>query len=268
MWDVHTHCSFSGDSTEPPENMVQSAIDKGLLGICFTDHTDLYYPKSPNEDDFKIDYDEYFRKLRSVKEQFEGRIKINIGVELGQQVIAADENEKLLSKYPFDFCIGSVHVVDGKDPYYPGFFDVLGEKEAFRRYFEVTVENLERFTGFDVLGHLGYIARYAPHKDDNYNYLEYLDLVDVILNKLIDRGIGLEINTSGIRGGLKDAIPVRGIFERYKELGGEIVTTGSDAHNAGDVAADFDRAREILTDCGFKYYAVYTQRKPEFFKFT
>ena len=266
MWDIHTHCSFSGDSTEPPENMIEAAISRNLGGICFTDHTDLDYPSSPNEDDFVIDYDEYFKKMAGLKSSYEDRIEVRAGVELGLQRQGAAENAQLLEKYPFDLCIGSVHVVDGKDPYYPGFFDGRSEKEAFSRYFEVTVENLRAFKGFDVLGHLGYITRYAPNRDDNYDPKDYADHIDTILNILIDNGIGLELNTSGIRGGLREGFPARSIFDRYRQLGGEIVTTGSDAHNAGDVAADFDRARETLVGCGFKYYAVYKDRKPEFYR--
>ncbi len=265
MWDQHTHCEFSGDSTAPARDMVQAAIDAGLEGICFTDHHDIDYPSTPDEDEFDINYDEYFPALKAVKEEFADRISVHIGVELGLQPHVGEKNAQFMQGKSFDFCIGSVHVIRGKDPYYGGFFDKLGEKEAFRAYFEDTIEGIRAFDGFDVLGHIGYLVRYAPNKRLNYHPSDYWDLIDIILKTLIEKGKGIECNTSGYRGGLDCTIPGEEVLKRYKDLGGEIITIGSDAHRPEDVAMRFDVVKPLLTRCGFTHYAVFTARKPEFF---
>ena len=113
---------------------------------------------------------------------------------------------------------------------------------------------------------MDYVVRYGPNKDANYCYDKYKDIIDKILSHLIDNEKGLEINTAGLTKGLKDIHPCTDILRRYHELGGEIITLGSDSHTADTVAAHFDKASEILLDCGFKYYCVFANRIAEYKK--
>ena len=115
---------------------------------------------------------------------------------------------------------------------------------------------------FDVYGHLDYVVRYSPEK--SYDPLDYREMIDEILKLLIKKGKGIEINTAGLKSGLGYVHPHEFILNRYKELGGEMITAGSDAHDRSRVAADFDQAEEALKKAGFKYYAVFRQRKPDF----
>ena len=266
MWDVHMHCRFSGDSDADPEEMIRSAMEKGLNGICFTDHNDYDYPQVPDEvSEFLIEPADYIPYIYGLREKYAPLLSIRCGIEIGLQPHVVQKNRQL-SSAPFDFIIGSVHVVNGADPYYPDtYFGIMEEKQAIRNYFEENLHNIRLFDDFDVLGHLGYVVRYAPHRDDGYHAADYADVIDEILKYLIENGKGLECNSSGLRQGLRDPIPCPDILKRYLQLGGEIITTGSDAHNPFDIGADFAAVRELLLSCGFRYYAVYTERKPEFF---
>ena len=265
MWDLHMHCRYSGDIEAEPEAMIASAMKKGLDGLCFTDHEDIDYPKVPDDVDFLIDFDAYTKEMTALKEKYEGRFHVLMGVELGLQEQVAGENAAILEKYPFDMAIGSIHVVHREDPYYPAFYEKRSSKVAFREYFEATLENLQAFSGFDVLGHLGYIIRYAPGQLRDFDPKDYMDIVDEIFRFLITRGKGIEINSSGYKSGLA-SLPCKEYLMRYRELGGEIITTGADAHKPEDIAHSFDQARELLLSCGFRYYSVFRNRKPEFIK--
>ncbi len=109
--------------------------------------------------------------------------------------------------------------------------------------------------------------RYGPQKDQDYCYDSYSDLFDRILDLLLEKGKGLEINTGGIEDGLADVHPITGIVRRYRQKGGEIITIGSDAHDPAHIAADFHRAEEVLRECGFRYYTIFEKRQPEFKRF-
>ena len=140
-----------------------------------------------------------------------------------------------LASKPFDFIIGSSHLCAGRDPYQPYFWEGRSEEEALREYFSSIIENLETFTDFDVYGHLDYyVVRYAPYgQDKDYSYEKYADLFERMLDLLLENGIGLEVNTGGVRYGLKDLHPCTALLRRYRRKGGEIVTVGSDAHRPG-----------------------------------
>ena len=165
----------------------------------------------------------------------------------------------------FDFVIGSSHLIDGKDPYFPEYFEELGQRNGILRYFESIVENIGAFSDFDVYGHLDYAVRYSPEKC--YNPVDFREVIDEILRKIVGLGKGIEINTAGLRKGLSHANPHPFILKRYRELGGEIITVGSDAHNSADIAADFDAAESFLQGAGFEFYTVFRGRKPYFVKF-
>ena len=114
---------------------------------------------------------------------------------------------KLAQKYPFDFIIGSIHLFDGYDPYYPGYFDDKTDEEGYRRAFEITLENIKNISDYDVLGHLDYVVRYGKNQDRDYSYLKYADYIDEVLKLIIQKGKGLELNTGGWRFGFDFAHP-------------------------------------------------------------
>ncbi len=264
MWDVHMHSQFSGDSSTPQDLMIAAATDRGLAGICFTDHLDIDYPGNPDE--FLLDLPNYTASVLAMQERYAGKLPVRLGIELGLQPHLAALHRDILAQYPFDFVIGSSHVVHGVDPYYPVFYEGREEKSAYREYFESILENIKAFDGFDVYGHIDYVVRYGPTKNANYDWLEYRDVIDEILKLLIAKGKGIELNTGGFKYGLGHPNPTESIITRYRELGGEIITTGADAHKSEHVAFDFEKVPDILRAAGFRYFTVFKERKPEFIK--
>lgn len=262
FWDQHMHCNFSGDSDALPEDMIKAGIAHGLSGICFTDHLDYDYPEEPNI--FLLDFDNYFKALSDLREKYADKISVNIGIELGLQPQAAGQNLAVAEKYPFDFIIGSSHVVNHMDPYYPEFFAGRDEDEAYMEYFESVLENINSCVDFDVYGHIDYVVRYGPNKNAFYTYEKFKDIIDAILTQLISKGKGIEVNTGGFKYGLGHPNPTEDIIRRYRELGGEIITMGADAHVPEYVAYEFDKTAQIIKNCGFKYYTVFKNRKAEF----
>ncbi|MBQ2802770.1 MAG: histidinol-phosphatase HisJ family protein [Lachnospiraceae bacterium] len=266
--DCHLHSSYSGDSDTPMEEMILQGIKQGLTTMCFTEHNDFNYPDFPGEpgERFLLNTDPYLYDLIRYKEKYADQIRILFGVELGLQPEVMRQNAIYAKTHDFDFIIGSSHLCHGKDPYYPYFYEGRSEEEAYREYFTSILENIRKFSNFDVYGHLDYVVRYGPNKDKEYSYDKYKDILDQILLLLIDKGKGIEVNTGGVKSGLKELHPCTAILKRYHELGGEIITIGSDSHDSQNIAAHFDRARQILLDCGFQYYTIFEKRIPEFHK--
>ncbi len=266
--DCHLHSSHSGDSDTPMEQMILRGIEKGLQTMCFTEHHDIDFPARPEEpaDLFLLNTDSYLYDLARLKEKYAGRIRLLFGVELGLQAQILRPASVYAKSYEFDFIIGSSHICHGKDPYYPDFYEGRTEEAAYREYFESVLENVKKFTCFDVYGHLDYVVRYGPNADREYSYEKYRDLIDEILKTLIEKEKGLEVNTGGLTEGMRDLHPCTDILKRYRELGGEIITVGSDAHVPENVAGHFDRVSRVLQECGFRYYTVFEKRNAEFIR--
>nr|MCR4904206.1 histidinol-phosphatase HisJ family protein [Butyrivibrio sp.] len=258
--DFHIHTHHSGDSEAPMDAVIESAIKKGLPAICITEHMDFDYPETPDLPGgvFEVDTDEYRKEFLSMKSKYGNRIKMFFGIELGMQPQIVKQNSDYVKSYPFDFVIGSNHLCHGEDPYYPAFYEGRSESEAYRDFFESTLENIKLFNDFDVLGHLDYIVRYAPSLEAGYNYLTYKEIIDEILKEIISGGKGLDVNTKSLytnsEPAFKNPNPCRDILLRYKEMGGEIITFGSDAHKAKNVAGAFNLVTDIVKGCGFTAY--------------
>lgn len=259
--DFHMHTNFSSDATVSPEEMIKGAIQKGLKTICITDHMDKDYDEEGTQ--FIFTPEQYFSLLQKLQEKYRSQIEVRIGVEIGLQPHLKTFINDYVNKYSFDFVIGSVHLIDGKDPYTERkcFSE---DKILYRKGFEQIFECINKNMNFDVLGHIDYVVRYGKEKEKSYFYREYMEVADEIMRSLIAQGKGIELNTAGFKYGLPFAHPHPEILKRYKELGGEIITIGSDAHKPEHIAYDFERVKEILTSCGFKYYTEFKERKPIF----
>ena len=163
LWDTHMHTHHSGDSDALMPDMIQAAVRQNLDGICFTDHFDYDYPDDPNL--FLLDFDSYIKEVRSFQDTCHDRLSIRLGIEVGLQPHITEINRKAVTGHPFDFVIGSSHVVHGIDPYYPKYYEGRSEKTAYREYFESILENLNTYSDFDVYGHLDYVVRYGPDRN-------------------------------------------------------------------------------------------------------
>jgi histidinol-phosphatase (PHP family) len=264
MHDNHIHSKFSGDSHMEAADACQRAVEIGLKGLVFTDHVDYDYPNF--DDNFLIDLNIYFEFFKKLQKEWKGKLDIRIGVEMGFQPHVLGEINKTLSKYPFDFVINSVHVIDLLDPYTRAFFVDKTQHEAYERYLQEILCSIKSYDNFDIIGHIGYAARYGDFKDKQLRYKDYSDLLDQILKATIDKGKGIELNTSGIRTDLHSPIPGYDVFNRYFELGGEIITIGSDAHFTEHIGHSFLEATNYLKNIGFKNVVHFEERKPIFEK--
>ena len=270
--DMHMHTWFSTDSEACPCDMADEAVRKGLETICFTDHFDKDDLEWGEEGIF--DVDAYFVEMQKLQEEYAGKLNIRIGIELGLRTYLKDYYEELTKKYPFDFVIGSVHNVPYKkdaegnilytDPAAEKLFTDRTDKEAYRLMMETTLENVRTSDCFQTLGHLDYVVRYGKSREKEYSYTDYADIIDEILKLLIEKEKGLEVNSAGLKYGLPFAHPHPDVLKRYRELGGEIITIGADAHKPEHIAYDFAKAEEILKSCGFKYYTEFFEQKPVF----
>lgn len=270
LYDFHVHSNFSDDSNALPEDMVKAAINSGLLGMCFTEHNDFDFPAENGKETFILKLNEYIENVKKLQESYSDTFPIYIGLEQGlMRSVSKKVNDYDTSN--LDFVIGSSHLVNGEDPYYPKFWQEKNAHECIMAYYEGILDNLDCCTDFDVYGHIDYIIRYIPKNADGspiyvYDERKYHDILDAILRKILSCDKGIEINTSGFKYGLSEPNPSKFILKRYRELGGEIITIGSDAHKPQHIAYDFKRVPDILKNAGFNYYCIFKSRKPEFIK--
>ena len=261
--DVHMHCGFSNDSETRPEDIVESAIAKGLSVICFTDH----YDKDNLDwgDEAIFDVESYFQKMIELQEEYRDQIDIRIGAEIGMQPYLAEYYQDFMAQHPFDFVIGSVHSVLEHDVALD-FFQKHSDPEGYKIYFEEMLQDVQKIKSYDVLGHLDYIVRYSNQGSKGFDLNDYMDIIEEILKQVIAHGKGIEMNMSGLKYGLGAPHPQPEIIKRYRELGGEIITVGADGHIPEHIAYDYHLADDILKSCGFKYYTEFKGRKPLFVK--
>lgn len=250
--DYHVHSRFSFDSDENPENIIKQAIKLNMKQICFTDHQDYNWPIDGETPLLNIE--EYTSALSDLKEQYRDHIQVLTGIELGLMKGNESLCQELLLGNNFDYVIGSCHIVDGMDPYYSNFWKGRSDRDAFELYFKTLLDALKGFSNINTLGHLDYIVRYSPNKDSNYSVLDYKDVIDEILKFIINKEINLEINTSNFAKGFNYPNPHTGIIKRYKELGGESVAIGSDAHKAVNIGYGFDKVKEIVNEIGLNVF--------------
>ena len=262
MFDYHVHSNFSGDSDMSMEAACEQAILLGLKEIAFTDHVDYDYPTFDTA--FMIDYDQYMIEFSKTKEKYKDRLKVVLGVELGIQPHVHEESKALLQKYDFDFVIASTHCVDRLELHVGEFCHNKTREQAYIRYLEDVLHTITTFDNFNVYGHIDLIRRYGGYQDNCFHPGEFSDLLDQIMLTLIKKEKGLELNMSGYRYNLNSSMPPLHILKRFKELGGEMVTIGSDAHTPEFIAHHFDEAYEILQQLGFRYITTFEKMKPIF----
>ncbi|MDD5955196.1 MAG: histidinol-phosphatase HisJ family protein [Firmicutes bacterium] len=260
MFDYHMHSRVSFDGHDRGMDMALAAKAAGLKEICFTDHLD--YDPLGRMGVMAFDTAAYDAEYDALEVP---GLKLRKGMEFGLTVDNRAQFQKDLRRRHFDFVLGSIHFVDDQDVYFPPFWEGKSVFEAERRYLEATLACVRIHDDFDVLAHLTYIGKTtAHHALRPVPYAEHRELVDEILKTLAAKEKGLELNTSGMdRCGA--FLPTADYFRRFKELGGQIVTVGSDAHTAARVGQYSMEACGILRDI-FGYVCTFEDRKPIFHK--
>ena len=272
--DYHLHTLFSGDCETPLMDIINAARSAGLSSICITDHNDLDFPFISETEDgtpinFDLDIDKYIPELTTLqnKVRSEYNFDLSIGLEQGVMPSTCEKLKDFSTVHPgLDFIICSTHVVDGMDPYYPEFWETRDANACYMAYFENTLYNVEHFSDYNVYGHLDYIFRYGPcpKKQALIDTKPYMEVIEAILKTIIDTGKGIEINTGSLYRGMDYAHPHIDIIKLYKELGGEILTFGSDAHDSIHIGYKINEAAMMAKELGFKYYCTYKNMKPDY----
>lgn len=266
--DYHIHTRFSCDSEAEMSEVCETAIARGVHEIAFTDHADF----GPDDPAGYFSPTEYLESIRQCRDRYSDRLTIRTGIEVGESHLFRKETEAILNTGEFDMVIGSAHyAVAASSPGSDGdlqcawketFFDQPLSR-AYEAYFEQVVQ-LSAKGDFDVLGHLDLVKRDAHKFGKTYDGPgPYTDMIRAILRNVIERGKGIEINTSPLyKGkGMSEPCPSLEILKWYREMGGEILTFGSDAHTADKVGARFDVALEMARSAGFRRIALFEHRR-------
>ena len=262
MTDIHLHTSISHDSDEPIENFIMAAVKRGDGALGFSEHYD--YDVYLAGDEIKLpDLKRYSEQISSARRKFP-QMKILQGLELGYFKDAVPHYRELIKSLPLDHVILSVHTLpDRGDCYYPKFYEGLTRKEAYSKYLEAVLESVNSDIDFDVVGHIAYVARYAPYADKMLGYADFPDLFDEILKTIIARGKCLEINTSA-KGTGGAFVPGADVVERYVELGGRDISFGSDAHTAARYKDGEGAVLSLLNSLGITRTCHFEGRKKVF----
>ncbi|CAI3607732.1 putative histidinol phosphate phosphatase [Clostridium neonatale] len=250
--DYHLHSYFSFDGKQSMEEAVIQAIKNNINELCFTEHVS-FDPEDKSYKTFKFtDYKNEIERLSSI---YSDSIKIKAGIESGEYHFYEEDFDKYYKNNDIDFIIGSVHNVNNK-----GLRTNLkeyGEQVSYEDYFkEILI--LSEVGDFDVLGHLDIIQRYAFNYYGIYDLSKYKEYIHEILKTLISRGKGIEINTSGLHNNI--LFPKLEILKMYKDLNGEIITVGSDAHDSIRVGKNISYTYDILKSLDFKYVFTFNKR--------
>ena len=268
LFDNHSHSQFSfdGGKTTVMASAV-SAREKGLSGICFTDHCDFYVPPMkaafehlvPETFDVKAQQDEIDRVNRETGSK---GFRVFKGVEIGLQKNSREKIRKFLSENSFDGIIASVHYLDETDPFFGGYYQGKDWKTAYGHYLETLYEEMKWLGDFDIMGHYDYVARYAPYPQESIFYNDFSDIFDEILKYLAENGKALEINTKTYQD-YKGRTPVldKDILLRFKEFGGEAISLGSDSHDPVRPGDKFERYAGFIRNTGFRFIAHFENRR-------
>lgn len=268
--DYHVHTNYSDDSTYLMEDVIKDAIKMKMDEICFTDHVDYGIKKDWDEGPIKylygqpqvnVDYPKYFKEIESLRKKYPN-ITIRQGMEFGVQVHTIPRYQKLYEQYDFDFIILSIHQVNNQEFWTQDYQKEKSQQEYIEGYYQEMLNVVKKYKNYSVLGHLDLMTRYD--EIGNYPFEKVKSIITEILKTVIQDGKGIEINTSSHRYGLKDSTPSRDILKLYKELGGKIITIGSDSHKPEHLGAYIDEAKELLKEIGFDSFCTFEKMKPIF----
>ena len=255
-FDYHTHTHFSCDSQASMDEMCQAALALGLREMGFSEHFDNV-PQDESCGYFRLK--PWAESLEASRRQYAGILTLRAGIELGEPHVYSAEAGALLAEYPFDYAIGSLHWVGSAFTFSPDYFQRPAD-EAFRLYFE-ELEKMTRLGDFDILGHFEVVARVGYEVYHEYDPTRYEDVIRPVLQNCIARGIALELNTWSVRRSHQRITPAPEILRWYREMGGQRVTLGSDAHRPERITQDFDTALAVLHEAGIGHVTQFQRRQ-------
>ncbi len=278
--DYHVHTEFSDDSDFPLRDVCALAVERGIDEICITDHVD--YGVKPDWDDYRrdpslariidgqpvvnVDYERYFSAIDEAREHFAPALTVKTGMEFGTQSHTIERFQQLFDRYAdrWDFILLSIHQVGDKEFWSGEFQRDRTQAEYNMAYYEEMLSAVMNFDSWSVLSHLDLIKRYDPAgiwPDSNTR-----DIVAEILTQAVRQGKGIEVNTSSFRYGLPDLQPSSDILRLYRDLGGRIITFGSDSHQPEHLGAHIPEVRDRVHALGFEEFCTFEGMEPHFHK--
>jgi histidinol-phosphatase (PHP family) len=255
-FDYHMHSKYSSDSNASVRAMCESAIQKGIPEIGLTEHYDLH----PKERPVFYQPEAWWQEIENVRKSLDGRLVLRAGVEIGEPHRFPDEVKALLDRYPYDFVIGSLHYVGDDFMFDNKLLERKGDDEVMQSYF-LELEKMTQAPQFDILGHLDVPVRNGRPIWGSYDPRRYEALIRAVLQNCIDRGIALDVNSGGLRRLANNLMPDLLILNWYREMGGQRLTLGSDAHATEDVGLHLEQVLKFIREAGLKFLARYERRQ-------
>ena len=257
LFDYHTHTGFSCDSEESLERMCEKAIQLGLRELAITDHAD-FLTHGVFEDE--IDLEKRQTAMQTAQQKYAGQLVIRNGIELGQPQANPKEYRRLMENYSFDFIIGSIHNLEKDLELDRLDYASVDLEELYGRFLDAEI-TLAKYKEFDVLGQIKFPHRYLYRQLEKQVDLrpfekQYKELFSI----LMEREKGIEVNTSGLYKGTGETLPTPQVLKWYRECGGNLLTVGSDAHRASDLAFGIEKTYQILRELGFSHISTYENR--------
>ncbi len=277
--DYHVHTAYSDDSQYPMEQVVCDAIDLGITELCFCDHVDYgikrdwndprgmqYRPGGPGEPEWmplaNIDHPRYAQEIAALRDRYAGQLTLKMGAEFGMQTHTIPDYQRLFQRFPYDFILLSLHQIENKEFWTQEFQQGRTQPEYNLRYYEELLTLTKAYKDYSVLGHMDLITRYDTAGP--FPFTQRKEILTEILKTVITDGKGIEVNTSCYRYGLPDLTPARDILHLYRELGGTILTIGSDSHKKSHLGFRIPETLAQLKDMGFRYICTFSQMEPTF----
>lgn len=261
--DCHTHSTLSPDGESSPAAQLGRAVELGLYAWTLTDHCEAQAWEQEYRDRTARAWDAMCDLAQSIP----APLCFYRGVELGQAHQNPEAARWMLDAYDYDLVIGSIHNLRRKEDFYYMKYQpdrMADVDDLLTAYWQEELE-LIALGLFDTLGHLTYPLRYMEAALGRpVDLTPYREQIDAIFQALIRGDKAMEVNTSGLRQGMARTMPDLPLLRRYRELGGRLITVGSDAHRTADLGAGVDDAMALLREAGFDAFCVYEKRQPVF----
>lgn len=255
--DYHMHTPLCGHADGEPQEYTEQAIKIGLEEIGFSDHAPLFSHRDP---EITMDFSDlpiYHKKIEDVRDHYQNKIKIRIGIEADFMPGFEEKTKAMLDAFPYDYVIGSVHFIKRwgfDDPIQRQEWDTKDVADVYREYYELLRASAESGL-FNIMGHVDVIKKFG-HKPSEPMIQEVEKTAQVFKKS----GVVIEINTSGLRKPVLEIYPSLWSLKIYASAGVPL-TFGSDAHTPDEVGKDFDKALEHARQAGYKEYVLFEKRK-------
>ncbi|MBI3252796.1 MAG: histidinol-phosphatase HisJ [Candidatus Omnitrophica bacterium] len=256
--DYHMHTPLCGHATGEPHEYVEQAMKVGLSEIGFSDHAPLVSHEDARYTMKRSELPAYHRMIEEVQARYKN-FSIKLGLEADFIPGYEEKTREILSGYPYDFVIGSVHFIDNwafDDPDQKIKWKDKDVDRVYRDYYDLLRRSAASGL-FDIMGHVDLVKKFGHRPVSNLR-----DEVEKTARVFKDSNVTVEINTSGLRKPVGEIYPSLAILEIYQKAGVPI-TFSSDSHDPLDVGRDYDKAAALAEAAGYTEYSVFRKRKVE-----